>query len=422
MFHLLLPIFRISICLTLFFCFPFCLVPSYGDIPPAVPGSRIALVPGLIREAMTTAEGMTDAGAKAAALCSIGATRARAGNPAGAKQSFAAALQSAGQLTSAAARANMLRDIAVNQSQVNDRVGAFETFGAASQAASQVVDAEKNFDLVSVNVITDIARERRKAGDEMGANLDTEAAKKIIAAAQKKADQNPDKYAQAVLQAKIAMAKTRLGDFTGALLSAGQINAAINPSFAYQKSIALQGIAGGQAKVGDVSGAISTANGIVDGYMKSLALWAIAEAQGRAGDLDAAMKSAGQVPDGYIKSVAYQCAAAALAQAGNVAAARQCAEPITDDFRRQCVLGAITTAQARAGDLDAARSTAVSITDSDLKATAQSDILAAQARLGDAGEAGAAARQISAPAFRVMTLTRVADAIIETAKASAIQK
>lgn len=54
-------------------------------------GGPIASVPGLIREAMQTADQISDPGAKAAALAEIGTARVQAGNRAGGKQSFAEA-------------------------------------------------------------------------------------------------------------------------------------------------------------------------------------------------------------------------------------------------------------------------------------------------------------------------------------------
>ena len=130
---------------------------AHAQAAPKIGGAasagNLTAVPGLVREAMQIAAGITDARATATALTEIGAARAQAGNLAGAKQSFAEARRSAAAIAAPDASAGLLKATAAAQAAAGDRAGAHETFAAASRAAAQIADPDKNFDLVSVNIL-----------------------------------------------------------------------------------------------------------------------------------------------------------------------------------------------------------------------------------------------------------------------------
>lgn len=171
----------------------------------SLPSAPLSLVPELIRESLLLVEQITDAGAKASALSSIAVARARAGNMPGAKQSFAAAKQSAQSITDDGALADALKNIAAAQAQAGDKAGARQTFDAARQAAEPITDA-----FGKAVALQSIASAQAKSGD--------------VAAARLTAEQVTDGDFKATALSDIAVAQAQAGDTAGARQTVGQID------------------------------------------------------------------------------------------------------------------------------------------------------------------------------------------------------
>ncbi len=169
---------------------------------------------------------------------------------------------------------------------------------------------------------------------------------------------------------QVAVLWAESGDFEMAIQTADSIQ------HAHLKSQARVAIAQAQAKVGDIAGALKTADGI------PMAQEAIAIAQAKAGDIAGAQKTVDSISDA-LKHVAQSDIVKAQVTAGDIAGAKKTADNIQNAFTKSVMQSSIATAQAEAGDIAGARKTAASIDAGPLKDWAEAEIAGAQAKAGD---------------------------------------
>ena len=189
----------------------------------------------------------------------------------------------------------------------------------------------------------------------------------------------------------IVKAQAKAGDITGALKTADLIpedKASIEHG---EKCEAQVAIAEAQVKAGDIAGAqktLAAAQQNADSMTKDYHYYhsaerAIAGVQVKAGDIAGAQKTADFIQDPLYKSFVLEDIAHAQAKAGDIAGAQKTAGLVPEKDRIVRAVAAIAQGQAEAGDITGALKTADSIQDELFNGVALSSIAAVQAKAGD---------------------------------------
>ena len=399
-------LFTLSAAVALGCGYPLLVVPAANAAAPPV-GGNVAVVPDLIREALRSVEEIPDIPSKTRALTEIGTTRAKAGNLAGAKQSWTVAVLTAHKAPNAHDIPGLLKEIAVAQAGGGDKDGARITFNAAKQEAEQ----QDEFG-AKVDNLLEIAEARRTVGDGTGADLALVSARRLLTEERQTADQNPNDLLRAGVLATIVGRQARSGDGVGAKTAADSIVASRSPSHGYQKSLALWGLVDAELGQNDFAGALATKDQIINDYIKGRAVLDIALAQARHDQIDNAKVSAAFFGDPFLKSIALCGIVEAQARAGKLTDAQQTMTAITDKDAQGNARFAIAGAQAKARDTAGALQTAAWFTDPEGVSHVRSVIAVAQAQSGDAAGARETAQGITSPYWKTVTAARIALSIV----------
>jgi len=119
---------------------------------------------------------------------------------------------------------------------------------------------------------------------------------------------------------------------------------------------ALKQITAAQTRIGDLDGAVKTANRVRNSRNKDLSLIRISEIQIQKGDFKGALETAEGLSDGNREYV-LENIGLAQTQAGDIPGALQTAELIQNDYNKTSVLDEIAVAQAKSGDWASATAT-----------------------------------------------------------------
>jgi tetratricopeptide (TPR) repeat protein len=140
---------------------------------------------------------------------------------------------------------------------------------------------------------------------------------------------------------------------------------------------------------------------------------ALATAQGTVGDLEGALASAELLAAGEERDRAHSRVAAALARHGNHQAAIQLAEAIPDDDERYWTMHELARLRGEAGDWQSTQTLLEQIADPDEHARAEANLCIARARAGRAALAIEQAALISVPGERLRAFVAMADALVQ---------
>lgn len=174
---------------------------------------------------------------------------------------------------------------------------------------------------------------------------------------------------------------------------------------------ALQAVAVGQAKAGDLSKALVTVNLIESDKERAWALHEIARAQAASGDTAGAMQTVALIGDDARRASALQAVAITLAETGDFFSAFGTVAHIADKAKRTEALGGIAVQQAKSGNVAGAQATVSTMAESGRDETLQ-EIAIALAKQGNTQEALPIAMQVRNPYLK-------AEALVEVAKAEA---
>jgi len=394
----------------------------------------------LLDEAKQAAEDIADASAQAQSYWVIFREQARAGDVAGAKQTFETAKRTAAEIDNRNVRVSFYIRFAHSQAQAGDVTGARHSIQIAKHFATgitspnskrrayvDIAEAQVGFGDVAeakqtaagfddacerVNAYCRIAMAQSQAGDLL-------AAKRTIDAAKQSAAGITDKGQRADMYSLIAQAQAEAGDVAGAKATAAEFAGEQNKARAYYK------IATAQANAGDVTGAKQIAAGITDERESAYAYGKIAEAQARAGDVAGAKQTAAGIAELKTKATAYSHIASAQAKAGDEAGAKQtfdmakqAAAGITDAGEKFWAYRLIADVQAKAGDgagakqtLDMAKQAAAGIDDRADRSDYYGYIAELQARVGNVAGAKLTAAEISDDVYaEVLAYSSIAEA------------
>jgi hypothetical protein len=264
----------------------------------AAPAPRDGARP-FLRQALETAQAITDPREKFAALLRIAAVQNETGDAAGARKTCRAALEVARGFPNDRSKVEALASrLALIQAEAGDRDGAAETLKQAKQAANDLKDEnQKGNALVHLVGAYGFAgdyeaalRTAKESGRYQAAALqgfvwslrkpDKPAARKVLREAVALLKSLPKNNQRQYLP-RLAAAQVRVGDLEGALQ-------AIEPLDAAWKRIGQEPIAVAQAQTGDVAGALETLKAIQRDEPRGRVLQAVARAQAKAGERAAA--------------------------------------------------------------------------------------------------------------------------------------
>jgi RNA polymerase sigma factor (sigma-70 family) len=177
-------------------------------------------------------------------------------------------------------------------------------------------------------------------------------------------------------------------------------------------------VAEGQAKAGDIKGALATAETINQDDARAGARSAVAAAQAKAGDLKAAEETIAAIAVEVRKGEATRALVAAQIKAGKLKDAERTAEGVTHDLSRALVLLALARAHHAAKDRDAAArfmqdalKVITGIEDNertDTRAVAEGALAEALADMGDVKQARKTAQAVKKATWRAGALWQVA--------------
>jgi RNA polymerase sigma factor (sigma-70 family) len=340
-----------------------------------------------LRQALDTAQTITDAHEKFAALLRIAAVQNQTGNAAGARKTCRAALEIARGFDNDPAKVNALGpSLAMIQSEAGDRDGAAEALKLAREAADAIEDHNRRG-----NALMRLASAYSFVGDYEGAlrtaeasgahqaaalqsfarflrNPDKPAARKALRKAVATVQSLPEHEQRQFLPA-LASAQVRVGDLEGA-------RKAIEPLGPW-KVFGQEEIGVAQAQTGDVAGALETAKAFQADAPRARVLAAVARAQAKAGQRAAAEET--------LKAVRKIVADLAAAEAKR--AARPGRPGLGGSSRAAHLEAQVAVTQFHLGDLAGARKTAGAIKSEFEKARAWLDLGAAAAAAGKREEA-----------------------------------
>jgi hypothetical protein len=273
-------------------------------------------------------------------------------------------------------KSKALSAIAEVQAKAGDTAGAKDTLRLARRAADRSTDHRGGLNTTSLEHIA--IAQARALGDIAGAQQTAD----LIASASDKS------YALK----EIAEAQAKAGDFTAALKTAN----CIIPDGTYSnwRGGTLAGIAEAQAEAGDVAGAFKTAELIQNEYYRKSGVGRIVHGQAKGRDIVGALKTADLIHDTDDKSSALLGIVDVQAESGDIAGAFKTADLIIGTDEKSGALSYIASAQAKAGDAANAKSTfTLALKTADLtpdpktKCWRQRAIAAAQAKVGDIASA-----------------------------------
>jgi RNA polymerase sigma factor (sigma-70 family) len=177
-------------------------------------------------------------------------------------------------------------------------------------------------------------------------------------------------------------------------------------------------VAEGQAKAGDIKGALETAEAINQDDARAGARAAVATAQAKAGDFDGAAKTLATIASEVRRGEAARALVAAQIKAGKLKDAERIAEGVTHDLSRALVLLALARAHHAAKDRDAAArflqdalKVITVIEDNpqtDTRAVAEGALAEALADMGDVKQARKTAQAIKKAMWKAGALWQVA--------------
>jgi len=309
-----------------------------------------AQVRGLLQDAYMMTQAIKSDVLRAEVLCDVAATQARAGSAA-APTTFGQAAQVAIHISEPGWRRPALARIGLAQALAGDLAGAIQTAGWEAQSTAELVDGLLE--------------------------------RKDVAAARRVADARRGPEGPSLL-GRIALAQWKAGDVAGAqrTLQQGLQNASTLPPD-WQRSSALESVVTVQAALGDVPGAVRTAESSPHRDRKDYTFGEVALGQALAGDVPGALVTADRIVDRQAKAAALLRAGRARAKAGDTQGALRIVPTIVDEGNRSAVLREVVLAQVRAGDLTAAGATAAGIPNDVHQSRAWRDILRAQLERGD---------------------------------------
>ena len=180
---------------------------------------------------------------------------------------------------------------------------------------------------------------------------DEAGAKAALADAIEIVERAKDESSFATKLATIAAAQTEMGDIDGALNTADRIENTL------RRNEALINIATVQAKAGEIDGALRTAHRIVGTYDRNRSLFAIVAERTKAMDIAGAIFAAKQNNDAFHRGKALSDIVSAQADAGDIPGAFQTAEQIDYSFWRYRSLATIAIAQGNLGNRAGANAT-----------------------------------------------------------------
>lgn len=299
-------------------------------------------------------------------LAKLATAQAARGDMAGARLTFAEAIDDAKVIDNVDHRAAGLRVIAGLQAEAGEVFGAVRTIrgiDVPSWRVGEIFPATET----RASWLAKLAKAQADSGDTAGAKAsfaiaveDTEAIR----------DADLGKLRDIVRNGAlrdIAKYQAEAGFVTEARRTAHKIEDA------NRRASALGDIAAAQARVGDIAGAIETARGIEEDGSRRHAFGEIAVAQAEAGDIAGARLSAGGAYYPLARIIETQIAS------GDFSGARESARGIEDSRLRNARLVDIAGAEARAGHLARAIAAAREIEDAFSRARAFAEIAQAQA-------------------------------------------
>ncbi len=217
--------------------------------------------------------------------------------------------------------------------------------------------------------------------------------------------------ARASAQWGIAGGQARTGDLGGALLTATHL-----PPVQEARAAAVSEIAKAYVALGDTDGALNMADTLADARERACVLRAVAVMQAASGAAAAGFRTSLRIAEGGERSRAQIEVARGQAQGGDVAGALKVAATIREQALRSRVLVEVALVQAAAGVVDGAKRTMGRLPDSlGMKATVYSEMAAARARAGEFDEAVALAGEFGKPSERAVVLLGAARGGLERA-------
>ena len=282
------------------------------DRPPAGPPPAGGPRPDPFRSAREAIQGVSDDAERVALLVRVAEARARAGDPAAARETLREALGRAAALRDGVARGMALREVAtarLRMGDVADAVAVAGEIGGASHRnhllfllaheqaeAGDVTGARKTAAAITDDqrdsALAAVARAEARAGDAAAARRTTDGLRH-------------QPLARATALEEVALAEARAGDKAAAAETLREVRRLYDATLAdaRNRNGARAGVAVLQARIGDIPGALRAAAGLESdkdsGYPDRVtALWGIAAEQVRQGDTAGAMATVREIPDG----------------------------------------------------------------------------------------------------------------------------
>lgn len=209
----------------------------------------------------------------------------------------------------------------------------------------------------------------------------------------------------------VAGGQARAGDLGGALLTASEL-----PPQDDAKVSAVAEIAKAYVASGDPEGALNMADTVAGARERACVLRAVAVTQAASGDGAAGFGTSLRIGEVGERSRAQADVARGQAEGGDVAGALKLAAGIPNEAIRARMMGEVAVAQAAAGALEGAMRTVSRLPEArGLKAALYGELAAARARVGDIEEAAAMADEFRRPAERAVVLLGAARGALERA-------
>jgi RNA polymerase sigma factor (sigma-70 family) len=421
-----------------------------GTLPAGASAQDAVQAKPLLEQALQTAGKIEDLETRASVLAMIARAQARAGQKDAAGKTFAQAAQLARGIKEDYPRAQWFAWLARTQSEAGDFDAAFSTAATIQEPAEG--DKQRSFKNYAWMWIAICQAE---AGDIQAALTNANAIEepepdddyptpksmalceiaKVQARSGKVADglktagAIKNKLERCSCLAVIAVAQARAKDLPAAqktLQEALDIANSIQPdptSSSDHRAFALIHVAGAQAALGDVEGAVKLALSLpTPERYQSSALYHIVEAQVNAGDFQGALRTAKAIQHNITQEYAIKEIALAQARAGDVKAALATIKEVKYVATRVEVLVAAARYQAKAGDHKAASKTlqqAMQEMDrvedpphtGGTKPALVREIAAAQAAAGDARAVLAWAEKLADPRLKTVALLGLAEGL-----------
>ncbi len=217
--------------------------------------------------------------------------------------------------------------------------------------------------------------------------------------------------ARASAQWGIAAGQARHGDLGGALLTASEL-----PPHREARTAAVAEIAKAYVAMGDAEGALNMADLLADAEARICVLRAVAVKQAASGDAAAGYRTSLRIDEAAQRSRAQIEVARGRARSGDTTGVLRVAATIREEALRSRMLVEVALAQAAAGAVEGAERTMARVPElRGMKATVSSEIASAHARAGDADAAVAMADEFAQPSERAVVLLGAARGALERA-------